>query len=236
METFSQDIVMEYIEQQAVASFPHSSTFWKWYVDCTCVAILPSMVESFHKHLNSIEPSIQFTVKTENDRQLAFLDINISRHSDGSLSISVYRKKTNTDQYLQFSSHHPLSHKQSVGCTLFSRASTHSSSLVQCIEEESHIYEALKRNGYPKTGDVRPPLSISNILNQDNATRVTMPYIQGQSEAIKGILSPLGIQTVFRPLTTLRKVLSKPKENQVWFMKYPAKNATQHILDRLAET
>ena len=84
-----------------------SPLFWKIYVDDTCVAMLPSMVESFHKHLNSIEPSIQFTVKTENSGQLAFLDINISRHSDGSLSTCVYRKKTHNDQYLQFSSHHP---------------------------------------------------------------------------------------------------------------------------------
>ena len=87
------DIVIENIEQQALASFPHPPTFWKRYVNDTFVAILPSMMESFHKHLNSIEPSIQFTVETENDGQLAFLDINISRHSDGSLSTSVYRKK-----------------------------------------------------------------------------------------------------------------------------------------------
>ena len=217
------DMVMENVEQRALASFSHTLLFCKRYVDDTCVAMLPSMVESFHKHLNSIEPSIQFTVETENNGQLAFLDINISRHSDGSLSTSVYCKKTHTDQYLQFSSHHSSSHKQSVGRTLFSRASTHSSSLVQLPEEESHIYEALKSNGYPKnfirrcknketSKKQRPPLSITNIFDQDRTTIVTIPYIQGQSEAIKRILSPLGILTVFRPLTTLRKILSKPKD------------------------
>ena len=88
------DMVMENVEQHALASFSHTPLFCKRYVDDTCVAMLPSMVESFHKHLNSIEPSIQFTVETENNGQLAFLDINISRHSDGSLSTSVYCKKT----------------------------------------------------------------------------------------------------------------------------------------------
>ena len=119
--------------------------------------------------------------------------------------------------------YYPSSHKKAVGCTLFSRTSTHSSSLVQLAEEESHIYEALKRNGYLKkfirrcknqitARKRRPSLSVSNVFDQDKTTRVTIPYIQSQSEAIRRILSPIGILTVFRPLTTLRKLLSKPKD------------------------
>ena len=118
-------------------------------VDDTCVALLPSMVESYHQHLNSIEPSIQFTVEMESNGCLPFLDILITRDSDGSLSTAVYRKQTHTDQYLQFSSHHPSSHKLSVCRSLFSRALTHSSSLVQQVEEESLIFQALQKNGYP---------------------------------------------------------------------------------------
>ena len=57
-----------------------------------------------------------------------------------------------------------------------------------------------------------PKLSIANIIDQEKITRNTIPYIQGQSESIKKILSYVRIQTVFRPLTTLRKLLSKPKD------------------------
>ena len=57
------DMVMENVER-ALASFSHSPLFWKRYVDDTCVAMIPSMFESFHKHLNFIEPSIHFTVET----------------------------------------------------------------------------------------------------------------------------------------------------------------------------
>ena len=44
------------------------------------------------------------------------------------------------------------------------------------------------------------------------AARVTLPYIQGVSEAIRRVLKDLDITTSFRPMTSLRKVLSHPKD------------------------
>ena len=54
----------------------------------------PDQLEAFHKHLNSIEPSINFTYEVEEDRKLPFLDILITHHPDGTLSTTVYRKRT----------------------------------------------------------------------------------------------------------------------------------------------
>ena len=94
------DMVMENIEQRALNSFSHPPIFWKRYVDDNCVTLLPSLVDSFHRHLNTIEPLIQFMVETENNGCLPFLDILITRDSDESLSTAVYRKQTLTNQYL----------------------------------------------------------------------------------------------------------------------------------------
>ena len=57
------DLVMEDIEERALTSFPSRPLFWKRYVDDTCTALRPDQLEAFHKHLNSIEPSINFTYK-----------------------------------------------------------------------------------------------------------------------------------------------------------------------------
>ena len=68
---------------------------------------------------------------------------------NGSLSTTVYRKKTHTDQYLSFHSHHPISHKIAVVNTLNSAESI--CSMEQELEKvRNHIKKVLRNNGYPE--------------------------------------------------------------------------------------
>ena len=143
------DLVMEDVEQQALSAFPNPPWFWKRYVDDTCVVLQSDKVEAFHLHLNSIQPTIQFTIELETDGCLPFLDTQITRHQDGSLSTKVYWKKTHTDKYLDFRSHHPLAHKFAVVRTLFHQADSLCSSVLDQDDEKKHVVRALKRNGYP---------------------------------------------------------------------------------------
>ena len=77
-------------------------------------AVNESKIDILLQHLNSIEPSIQFTVERENDGKLAFLDTHVPRNINGRLETDVYRKPTHTDKYLSFYAHHPRSHKKSI--------------------------------------------------------------------------------------------------------------------------
>ena len=118
-------------------------------MDDTCCALPEADLPRFLHHLNSIEPSIQFTCEREVEGVLPFLDIRLQRNSDGSVSTSVYRKPTHTDRYLDFCSHHPLQHKVSVVRTLVSRANRLCSSVASGSVELAHISKALMTNGYP---------------------------------------------------------------------------------------
>ena len=89
-------------------------------------------------HLNSVDPSIQFTVERGKDRRLSFLDLN------------VYRKPTHTDKYLAFDSHHPICHKKSVTKTLFMRAECLPSSSDSKAFERKYVIDVLKENNYLK--------------------------------------------------------------------------------------
>ena len=96
------NLVMEDVEERALATADVRPQFWKRYVDDTCTALPASRVQEFLEHLNSVEPSIRFTVEVESDGQLLFLDVLLRHDPDGSISTSVYRKPTHTDRYLTF--------------------------------------------------------------------------------------------------------------------------------------
>ncbi|XP_072025198.1 uncharacterized protein [Amphiura filiformis] len=86
-----------------------SPRLWKRYVDDVLEIIRKGQVDNLTDHLNTIDPtgSVKFTYEQEHNGSIPFLDTLITRKPDGSVKLSIYRKKTHTDQYLQFSSHHP---------------------------------------------------------------------------------------------------------------------------------
>jgi hypothetical protein len=71
--------------------------------------------------INNTTENIKFTKEEEDNNQLAFLDILLTRTDDGTINTQVYRKKTHTDQILNFNSNHPTQHKISCIRSLFNR-------------------------------------------------------------------------------------------------------------------
>ena len=207
------NLVMEDIER-ALTTFERPPRFWKRYVDDALTAMHPDTVQSFHDHLNSINPNIQFTLEVESDGTLPYLDVLLHHNEDGSIVTSVYRKPTHTDKYLDFSSHHPLQHKISVIHTLFNRACTMSSSLVCLKTEELVVNQALRLNGYPRRlirKHSRPRQHIPDQPDQSterNPTAfISLPYIQGVSESIRQVLSKLDIKVSLYPYSNLQQML-----------------------------
>ena len=110
------NLYMEYLEQKALSTAPHLPRFWHRFCDDTFVNHKEVNKQSFFLHINSVDPAIQFTV--ENNKEggsIPFLDAIVKPEADGTLSITVYRKPTHTDQYLQWDSHHQLSAKIPIG-------------------------------------------------------------------------------------------------------------------------
>ena len=60
---------------------------------------------------NNTTNNIKFTKEEEQNNQLAFLDILLTRNEDGTIQTQVYRSKTHTDQILNYKSNHPAQHK-----------------------------------------------------------------------------------------------------------------------------
>ena len=88
------NLYMEFFEGLALTQSPDECRprIWKRYVDDTFCILRKGTVEKLLSHLNSIRPTIQFTVEVEKDGFLPFLDILLRWKDDGSLNATMYRK------------------------------------------------------------------------------------------------------------------------------------------------
>ena len=192
---------------------------WVRYVDDTFI-IWPHGKEhlhAFHEHLNQQNPNIQFTIEEEKEGQLAFLDVLVTRRA-GRLSTSVYRKPTNTNRYIPFSSHHHPRVLTGVIRCMSDRA------LQVCDEDHRqqelhHLEKVFTANGFP-TKLVKSSLSMPQKLlsdtSQDTPSEepkvLRLPYVRRLSEKLEKVCAPLGIKAVFKPSNTLRQSLVHVKK------------------------
>ena len=194
------NMVMEDLEQQALSTFHNPPSIWVRYVDDVYAIVKTDNVNAFHKHLNTINSSIQFTLEMETSGSIAFLDVLLTRELDGSLSTSIFRKPTHTGRYLPFNSHHPFSQKVSIARTLYSRAEKIINNESNRKSELSKIKDTLQSNGFPTPicSNTFFSKTTQNRNSSNNcATFVSIPYVQGVSEPIKRVLAQVGIETIF---------------------------------------
>jgi hypothetical protein len=205
------EAVMQRLERIALPLI--RPTLWIRYVDDTFVIIKRSELEEAYRLLNCVFLAIQFTREEEDNGQLPFLDVNVTRTDTGELQTSVYRKPTHTDQVLHFKSNHPVAHKRSCVQTLFRRARTHCSTAQLLTTEEKHIFDLLLKNSYPKNFIRRCRNSQNQHRTEEtDVKRLALPYINGISEMTARTLRPFGIAIAHKPTTTLRSLLTKTKD------------------------
>ena len=208
---------------------PPTPSFWHRYVDDTFLIQNKVNKQGFLQHINSVDPAIKFTVEdNKEDGSIPFLDTTVKPEADGTLSITVYRKPTHTDQYLQWDSHHHLSAKFSVIHTLSHRASTVCSKPELLYQEREHLRKALTKCKYPKwtLDKVEKRLNRSTKQAGDGGTtdaqpatnevknkgHIVIPYMQGLCESITKICGRYGIQTHFKGGKTIKNLLVSPKD------------------------
>jgi hypothetical protein len=106
-------------------------------------------LKEFLSHINSLRPTIQFTLETETGDSLPFLDVLVYRNGT-SLLTKVYRKPTHTGRYLHLNSNHPPHVKRGVVHSLINRA------IALCTEKQEYAKEVVKirkdlaTNWYPQ--------------------------------------------------------------------------------------
>ena len=223
------NLYMEWWEQTALSTCPaeiRPSLWWR-FVDDIFEKIKKGTVQQITDHLNTVDEteSIKVVHEQESNKSLPMLDARMCREDSGTVSVEVYRKKTHTDQYLAFTSNHPLNHKLSVVRTLIDRSNTIVTKQEKRTQEEEHIRGALQKCGYPrwtidkvKEQRSKPPEQRKQGKQdkpaQRSLGRVNLPYVAGLSESFARILKKYNIQSTMKPCNTLRQQLVHPKDKR----------------------
>ena len=205
-------------------------------MDDTFVIHKEANKQGFLQHINSVDPAIRFTVEdNKEDGSIPFLDTIVKPEVDGSLSITVYRKPTHTDQYLQWDSHHHLSAKFSVIQTLSHRASTMCSNPELLQKEKEHLRKALTNCNYPKWAldKVEKRLNRSsrqvNDGGNDNAQsanhgvqskgHIVIPYTQGLLKVSKRCVVDMASKHTSKVAEPSKTFWSPPRTKTQWSTK-----------------
>ncbi len=187
---------------------------WKRYVDDTFTKLKQTDVDDFLNHLNNQHPRIKFTTETQEDNKIPFLDVLVHIEPDKSLSFTIYRKKTHTDQYLDFTSNHHIRQKTGIIRTFTDRIDKIVTKEDERKREEEHAKKALARCGYPgwvlnksKTKRKKQSDQMDKIVG-----RVAMPYVRHLSEKVSRAFRKYNVGTIHRPTSTLNNMLSTKKD------------------------
>ncbi|CAF1482133.1 unnamed protein product, partial [Didymodactylos carnosus] len=100
------------------------------------------------KYMNSLHPTIKFSIEVQNDNKLPFLDVMVER-KDKELITYVYRKPTDTGLYLKWTSNQPRSYKINLLKCLCIRAQRICSTSTLLEQQFQYFRIMFRANGYP---------------------------------------------------------------------------------------
>ncbi|XP_072014746.1 uncharacterized protein [Amphiura filiformis] len=146
---------MEWLEKAiATAPLEFKPRLWCRYVDDVLEIIKKDTTEQLTEYLNTVHTTgnIKFTNEEECMGNFPFLGTLIVRKEDGTVKPLVYRKKTHTDQYLNFDSQHPFHQKIGVVRTLLDRIHPIVTEDKDKEEEESRIKKGSHQLRLSKVG------------------------------------------------------------------------------------
>ncbi|XP_071571138.1 uncharacterized protein [Temnothorax nylanderi] len=107
------DITLQDIEDKAILLLPFYVTFFRRYVDDVIMAAPPEFFDRILEIFNSFHQRLQFTMEISENNKLDFLDVTVMVR-DGKFIFNWYHKPTFSGRYLNYHSHHPISHKRGV--------------------------------------------------------------------------------------------------------------------------
>lgn len=204
LSPFISEVFMTKLESD-LASQSLMPRFWKRYVDDIFAVIKKENLQTTVDNLNGLHGNIKFTVETEKEGRLPFLDILLIRRQ-GNLELEIYRKPTDTYRVIPNTSNHAYQHKMASFNHMIHRMLTLPISQEGLQKETSLILEIANLNGYPRKmiidlinkrrRDLQRETLTSLTTEQQTQKRIAMGF-NHISQVLRPKLRHLGIEVVY---------------------------------------
>ena len=143
------NIFLCHMEEKFMIKNRYFPLFYRRYVDDTFALFKTKRsADLFFQFLNTLHPSIKFTMDVEEDCKLNFLDTVVDKNK-GNFTLDMYRKSTFTGQYVHWDSLIPLCYKIGLVKSLLCRAYSICTGWQRIKKEFDFIRTCLTRNGFP---------------------------------------------------------------------------------------
>lgn len=213
-------IVMDDLLDSVLPLLPSPPLFIFKYVDDLILSIDKSHIDPLLQCFNDYNPHLQFTIETEKDNFLPFLDCKVIHELDGSLKLDWYHKPTFSGRYLNYNSAHSFEHKRNVILGLKNR-------ITKICHPSFHqknfklLCDILSNNGYPRTllhnfiyntPNRVPPVNINNNQQVTLKKYISIPFITGLTPKLISIFKDINIKIVPHNSHNINKIFTNLKD------------------------
>ncbi|XP_067633768.1 uncharacterized protein [Eurosta solidaginis] len=218
------DIVLDKILDDSIAELKKKDIYIKYinkYVDDVFAIIKSKDAEEILNTLNSQLTSIKFTIETEKDNKLAFLDVEVSRKNKN-LLMNWYAKSIASGRIINYHSNHPWKQKINTTTNLIRKVILLSNEdfLTDNIKQ---IKKILFKNSYPSSlTDRLIQNTVNRVHQKDNNTQqdntkkkyIGVNYIPGltENEILHKTINNKNINYAHKPNNTLKKIFTRTKD------------------------
>ena len=218
------DIVMDDLKKDRLSNLDFEVPVYFRYVDDIFIVVPNTHIDQILEIFNTNPLNIEFTLEKELNGAINFLDVTITRKQNKKLSFNWYRKPTWSGRYLNFNSHHPLRYKKSVINNLVYRAVLLSDKefqknnlrlIINTLEENDypHSFIQVIMNQRLSTLKEKTRLGSNQVdIDTENKPYIGIPYVEGLSEKISGILNSYNINTAFKNQKNLKMIFTPTKD------------------------
>lgn len=219
---FLANLYMSFFETDLTQHQIFPRVWWR-YVDDIFAVVKADSIDELFNLLNLQEPSIQFTMEKEVDGKLPFLDIEVKRIGQN-LDFNIYRKPTNTDNFIPVDSFHNHNHKFAAFSSMIHRMLSVPLSEENLRKEELKIKEIARFNGFDpniinrmiinqkRKKIVSDASTLHKLIYEIYPERIVVDYEAKVNQSLKKALKVENIEIVNKNKNKLRSLLGSVKD------------------------